>query len=339
MYLIFLIILKLCFLNQIFSRTKSANSISHFKDTLFIVKYNYDTPINQILLHFNLWNSVFINQFISGPFNSLKIEQLRGMLPKVFNTYISSCIDDDFKGYYAYASVLNAMKLFPHFKGYLFAHDDMAINITSLMQFDLSTVWITENDFRGYTLRNIDLQSSVYKKGEHIWGWLHKPCGSEAIERLIQKDEYIRLKIKHCTGSDKVWYSGQSDFFYIPQNYYPVFVDVLGKFIKEKIFLELAIPTFVECFVNKLSFDQRKSKVSLIEKIPIFRIRLCEYWSGNRENISYLEPRCITYRHSLIHPLKLSRGTPTLNLMIKKMDVNLNLNSILNLYNLTKILY
>jgi hypothetical protein len=108
---------------------------NHFNDTLFIVKYNFNVTAATAHNHFRMWRRVFPNQLIYVPWSEDQILKAKAPLWGHPSAQLISTIDDT-PGYYAYTVVVDAMIKHPTYGRYLFALDDMAMNVSALMEID-----------------------------------------------------------------------------------------------------------------------------------------------------------------------------------------------------------
>ena len=107
----------------------------YFKETLVIILYNFNPPIDVIINHYNTWKNLFANQLIIGHFddikqNSINIELRKHLSNNTINLHIASAIKYDTEpGFMNYKILYYAINQLQYYNGYLFLHDDMAINI------------------------------------------------------------------------------------------------------------------------------------------------------------------------------------------------------------------
>ena len=297
----------------------------HFSSVLFIIKYNYKASLDRLLLHSSLWIKIFEHQLIVVPYD---FESLLLARTKVHQgVEVMSCEETDELGYFAYGSITEAILMYPQFQGYLYAHDDMALNITTLMSFNLSSFWITDYDTGNFfTPPVVNLETSwTYRN--HSWSWFNGYVGIDALQNVLVKYPIIYDSMLRCTGSDKIWFIGQSDFLYVPQQQAILYIDIMEKMANEQVFLEIAVPTFMTCFVPKYMIE---------------RVFLCTYWGADRGNIRYMMEHCGPHA-SAFHPVKLSARN-SFDFMVKKTDILFDeevrkkswITDILQLYGFTK---
>ena len=133
-----------------------------------IIQYNFPAPVEIVLTHYTLWESVFKNFYIFIPWNAQShrnhVERFYNQLTlrnsKSSNGIISfntNCVDECLNtsgspirekfGCVAYNATVTAIKMYPQFTGYLFAHDDIAMNISNLMNYNKSQMWIAPSKY------------------------------------------------------------------------------------------------------------------------------------------------------------------------------------------------
>jgi len=296
----FILILSILYVAQ--AKQLESEARRHFSSVLFIIKYNYKAPLDRLLLHSSFWIKIFEHQLIVVPYDFETLLLARTNVNQ--GVEVLSCEETDELGYFAYESITEAILMYPQYKGYLYAHDDMALNITTLMSFNLSSFWITDYDTGNFIIPPyVNLESSwTYRN--HSWPWFNGYFGIDALQNVLVKYPIIHDGMLRCTGSDKIWIVGQSDFLYVPQQQTVLYMDIMEKMATEHVFLEIAVPTFITCFVPK----------NLVE-----RVFLCTYWGAERGNIKHMMEHCRPHT-SAFHPVKLSARN-SLDFVVKKTDV------------------
>jgi hypothetical protein len=271
---------------------------AHFNKTLFIIKYNWNAPLNKLFLHSQLWGKIFQHQLIVVPYDSKTLQLAK---EKVENTVdLISCKDIDDAGYFAYTSIIIGIDKHPQYDGYLYAHDDMAMNVSNLILLDINSFWGTfsEKEFGSSIL------DDTWGHRNHSWPWWNSHYGIDAMQNTINSYPTICQSLKRCTGTTRRWFKGPSDFLYVPKQYALLYMDIMGKFQSKNVFLEIAVPTFMQCFVPK----------NLVENIA-----LCQFWDHHRNNVSHMRVGCDPLS-SAFHPVKISSHN-ALEFMVDKMDV------------------
>jgi hypothetical protein len=114
--------------------------------------------------------------------------------------------------------------------------------------------------------------------------------------------------MQRCVGDGKniTFYNGQGigDFYIIPQSLRQTFIDVMSVFGRYHLFLEIAIPTFHQCFIG----------LSMAENLE-----LCTSWGRDRYVLSSYENNCGD-AFPLFHPIKISERA---GLLVMKRKMNL----------------
>ena len=288
------------------SKVHETTAINKFKHILLIVKYNFDPTESQVLLYYKLWSHVFTHIYIAIP----TYEQVP-VLQSCLNNYTNSNVHNknthsnitvtnttDNKGFYAYRSVLEAMSTHPHYHGYLFAHDDMAMNISNLIHMNLHAPACN-----GHGLYNLE---NSWNLRNHTWNPWNTDLTS--INNIITNYTYINHILQNCTGSIYNWYKGQSDFFYIPYRYKYSFIKYMNIFRKYNIFLEIAIPTCIRCLISSHTHnsDSSSTTTTTSNHNTVQTFPLCTNWDySTRGDISYYKEHC-SPSDSHIHPVKLN---------------------------------
>lgn len=274
-----------------------------FQDILIVVKYNYKAPPGSVLLHLRMWNKVFLNQVIFVPWTVQEIGNFteRNLVGNGNVTIVSKIDDEASLGYMAYEVVTSAMKSHPDVAGYLFVHDDLAMNVSALMDLDHEKVW--QSDYIGQ-LQCRDLDAG-WKNKTNYWWW-NSEWGTDAIDQMLLNHTDIATEMKKSLGSNHIWCGEQSDFFYIPQKYKDSYIRVMSAFAESIIFLEIAVPTFIRAYTP-------------VDKI--LQLRLCtDFDIELRNNLAYMERECGN-NYPLYHPVKLSSRHNVIG-MRKKMGLS-----------------
>jgi hypothetical protein len=124
-----------CILLLVSGHSTYSDARDKFNDTLLIVKYNYNVTAASAHDHLRMWRQVFPNQMIYVPWNAEQISHAKGFLLGHTTAQFISRLNDT-EGYYAYTVAVDAMIKYPNYGRYLFAHDDMAMNMSKLMEID-----------------------------------------------------------------------------------------------------------------------------------------------------------------------------------------------------------
>ena len=215
-----------------------------FSDILLVTKYNFDCSFKLVDIHDRIWSKVFLHRLYVGPWKEQQIESFK---EKLNNSAMFLQLNDKFgKGIVAYETLIQVMNNsinYGNFTGYFYKHDDMAINMRSLYQkLNLSKHYIWAS-YRHANPGTVHLNSSVIDG----WPW-DDFFGKPAALNIISNNENIRKKLINCTGDINKWYVGDGDLMYIPKTESKNFIEVFSYFLSYNFFLEMAIPTFFECF-------------------------------------------------------------------------------------------
>ena len=271
--------------------THAAGQRSHkdarnkFHDVLFVVKYNFNASIDKVLLHHSLWRRAFKNQLIVVQWTQAQINKYRLIYGLSDSDYRIATIQEKPNecGFLAYEAWTTAMISYPHFSGYLYVHDDMAMNVSKLMELDMDSLWVTADS---QCLNDIDW---VNKKND--WMWWNTEWGTKNIQKFLDSRTDFAMELQECFGSEKIWCFGQSDFFYVPRSLKDSTIRVLTAYRAYDIFLEIAMPTFHHCYVPK----------NRTVELPI-----CTTWDKERNNFPMMHELCKKKDYSLFHPIKLT---------------------------------
>ena len=267
---------------------------SKFHDNLFIVKYNYNAPREVVRTHLNIWRRVFVNQIIFLPWSHEEIISF-GLKNTAANANITIISHKDrFDGYHAYEVVPIAMKLFPNAAGYLYSHDDVAFNVSTLIESNSSSFWYTKH-FSAVKSSCGDMKDNWSRKKAECGWWFSSPFGMDSMYALLSNQSDAARNVvtgmKSCLASTRHWAIEQSDFFYIPRTYKDIAIEVLSILADHSVFVEIAVPTFYFCFVSPSDL------------VPL---DLCtRFEQPIRTNVTNLEAACGA-GFPIYHPIKLS---------------------------------
>ena len=229
-----LIILLLSLTTQTAGQRSHKDARNKFHDVLFVVKYNFNSSIYKILLHHSLWRKVFKNQLIIVQWTQEQINKYRQIYGLSDSQYRITTVREksNESGFFAYEALTTAMISYPQFSGYLYAHDDMAMNVSKLMELDMDSMWVTGES------------KCVQLDKKDDWVWWYTEWGTKKIQKFLASRTDLAMELKECFGSEKVWCHGQSDFFYVPWSLKDLTLRVLTAYRAYDIFLENALPTF-----------------------------------------------------------------------------------------------
>lgn len=216
-----------------------------------------------------------------------------------FNTYNDECIPDpnvdgfSLKGRYgclAYNATLDAMRKYPDFNGYLFAHDDIAINISNLITYDKSKVWLASTVYSSIP---------VLDESANATWWFRTVYGIHAIKLLYQSHYGIKQRMESCIDQNLTFHTstGMSDVFYIPKQSKSLFLNIADHFLNSSLFLEIAIPTFGYYFVNEYCNTMR-------------------HWSTAEKSHNWRDME-------FVHPVKISNSVENEHYIREKMSLQL----------------
>jgi hypothetical protein len=305
--------------------TSQSQAQSHFRNVLLVVRYNNAPSFKQVVTHHRLFSQVFQHQYVSLYWDSAELERFlrtEYYLKNQNTLTIDSAVPyDHYKkrpnrptGNFAYRSMLKAMERFPQYPGYLFTHDDMAMNVSHLMTLSLDSLWHEEF---GEPIR---LENDWNSAKHSLWA-LNVPFGMKAIKELVQSNLTQQSQQRTCSVYD--WGFGQSDFWYIPQKEREAFQHVMSEFSHFELFLEIAVPTFMQCYAPETLKAQ---------------LQLCtdtNWGAKKRSTFDELRQKCGD-AVPLYHPIKTSNSN-NVKYMFQKMNLSWDGSSIVSIFEPTDI--
>ena len=179
-------------------------------------------------------------------------------------------------------------------------HDDVIVKTSFLKSLDTTLPWCSTKFKNGDVgVHNLNEQEWETPRNSTIWGWLKQDMGVKALKASYAEDGVGNTMLQCNAGDIRRVYVGKADFFYIPQRFCKSFMQIGGIFAKHRLFLEIAIVTFQQCFTNG----------SKLEKVPFCDVsaRIEEIGNMTLTNEMVMEgcPH-LDGNINLIHPVKLS---------------------------------
>ena len=195
---------------------------------------------------------------------NLKIEQMH----KTFGGLnLHVCEDeDDVGGFFWYNLKCSNTILDLSTTGYMFAHDDAALDLKSLSEsMDPKQSWFAldsavpldiTNEIQPIVPLDItnEILASLLVKNDG-WVWADTPMGRPAILNALGDPDFsakYRASLWTCTqDSPGSTLTGRGDVFFISSRQYPVFKEAASLFAKHEVFLEIALPIIARCILRE----------------------------------------------------------------------------------------
>ncbi|KAF9178582.1 hypothetical protein BGZ51_005257 [Haplosporangium sp. Z 767] len=201
--------------------TESKDPSTVFKDILLVVNFNW--PLyNAIEPFLSIYKPYFPNIVMYG-----------GDVPDHLLGIVKS-VDND-RGNTGYRSLVMAMEEYPNYSGYLYTNDDTVLNVFQLAEFDQDKVWkhvpILSEDLRD--------RSKPPPFPWHHWG---KPGTTNMWNDPTSLTEVQKQRIANFTkiqGPADI--KSYCDAVYVPARISLELKDVLTRFLKYDVFLELGV--------------------------------------------------------------------------------------------------
>jgi len=195
---------------------------------------------------------------------------------------------DSYHGYFAYVAVLDAIKRYPNYRGYIFVNDDCIINVWNFFKKNKNKIWI--QPFHSLANR--------FDKQKKEWCWFNLSIGMSAYNAAFCSiSAENRARLNTWFGSEDVVAAGPADFFYLPKNYSDDFINLFEVFYQNKVFIEMSIPTGLRAIANKNNIEILNCYNRVYYRLP--GIKHNEEM-GLRLNLFYSE------KIDVYHPLKMS---------------------------------
>ncbi|KAG0036009.1 hypothetical protein BGZ82_004832 [Podila clonocystis] len=194
---------------------------SKFKDILLVVNFNH--PIYDAIKPFlSIYEPYFPNIKMYGPNVPAHLKDVVTEVP----------YDQGFTGY---RSLVDAMEKYPNYSGYLYTNDDTVLNVFQLAKFDQDKVWKQLPDLA------IDLHDRS-KEPPVPWAHWNEQESNNMWNDRTSLTAKQRERIAAFTKVD-----GPADIrafvdaVYVPARISVELTDVLKRFLKNRVFLEVAV--------------------------------------------------------------------------------------------------
>lgn len=244
-----------------------SNKMIHQKNVIGILHINH-LHFRNIPIWMGLYRSRFKNQHLRV--------YVPGLVPCVGVSGIDvHCISDDYKGLFAYESVVHSIQettdILLNIDGYLFMHDDV--------------IWDASLEFDSMHTR---ITSLTPLTSEPNWGWIHTELGYTALNTF----KTISGSNIDMTAENIV--IGQSDFYFICRNDASTFFKIASMMRKSNVFLEIAVSFLVKYFL-----DSHQISRSLL--------KIYTAWDASRDDSNAVFKRgCQSnMKYDYVHPIKL----------------------------------
>lgn len=254
-----------------------------FKDILLVVVYNY--PFYDSIPHLvALYQPAFPHLLFCGPpHNTTR--------PDILTV-------DIIKGFLGYECLGRAIRQHPGHQGYLYISDDVILKYWNFPDFDREMIW------ESYSI----ISYPVNEPAGTQWYWLNTPYGLKSCQRACKDVSNIHASetfnstfllntlLKNSNGTLRC-FGGRSDVLYIPRKHANLFAVISETFFKQKVFLEIAVPT-----INR--FLERNENIGLLPG---------SYIPGGKNDPETSDGRFLWYVYlsnddlCFIHPFKLHR--------------------------------
>jgi hypothetical protein len=185
---------------------------------------------------------------------------------------------DHYRGWFSYKDIGMAMQKYPGYAGYFWINDDLIINPERFERFDKTKLWMCKAD------RLPELAPDAITD----WGCWQSEVGFNTIKKVYeQMPPTPATIIRQNLGENRVG-QGFADIAYIPAQYVHECIKMCALCAKNKVFLEIALPTIC------------------LSIIPIDQIEFIEgkaLWGSEERGLACnLLNKSIDY----VHPIKLS---------------------------------
>ena len=152
---------------------------------------------------------------------------------------------DIIKGFLGYECLSSAIRQHPGYQGYFYISDDVILKYWNFPDFDRDKIWESAKV----------MSSPANGPAINAWSWWNSPYGLRncrvALEDVAQMslekeklngEQLLNTLVKNGNGTRRC-FGGRSDVLYVPQKHATAFSTLSETFYKQKVFLEITVPT------------------------------------------------------------------------------------------------
>ncbi|KAL9962699.1 hypothetical protein ACROYT_G031828 [Oculina patagonica] len=201
-----------------------------FRDILLVIVYNY--PFYDSIPHLvALYKPAFPNLLFCGPPD------------KVAHPDILTV--DIITGFLGYECLDRAIRKYPGYQGYFYISDDVILKYWNFPDFDRDKFWESYHP----------ITSPASGPPSNDWSWWRSSYGLINCRRALEDVAKMTVKEKKLDGAHllntllkngdgtMLCFGARSDVLYVPQRHAKAFSILSEMFYKQKVFLEIAVPT------------------------------------------------------------------------------------------------
>jgi len=216
-------------------KNKTAETTS-FENVLLSVKINYHRELAVLQKYHSFWSPFFPNICFCGWWNQSELHEFRNENFCVINSRNEGSTGAD-----AAICLKEMMKKFTEHDHFLYAHDDMMLNLSQITKLPLNISWFT-HELEPH--QPISLKSSRW-----VW-WDHTLPHMRNIWKKLPESEFFKSMEFCAPQADLTWPHGQSDIAFITKKDVGIFVKYVEFIEYTDIFHEVAFPTFSKCILK-----------------------------------------------------------------------------------------
>ena len=253
-----------------------------FRDILLVIVYNY--PFYDSIPHLvALYKPAFPHLLFCGPPDNTS-------RPGILTV-------DIIKGFLGYECLGRAIRQHPGYDGYFYISDDVILKYWNFPDFDREKIWESDSI----------ISYPVNEPASTDWSWLNTPYGLTSCKRAHEdvrnieaenvNGTYLLKTLLKNSNATLRCFGGRSDVLFIPRKHAELFAILSETFYKQKVFLEIAVPT-----INR--FLEENENIGLLPG---------SYIPGGKSDPETSDGRFFWYLYlsnddfCFIHPFKLHR--------------------------------
>ncbi|GJJ75665.1 hypothetical protein EMPS_08023 [Entomortierella parvispora] len=211
--------------------TGERDTRERFKDILLVVNFNHPT-----------YAAIKPFLFMYGPY----FPNIKFYGPKVPAELKDTVTENPYdEGATGYRSLVDAMEKYPDYKGYLYTNDDTVLNVFQIATFDQDKVW-KEVPSLEYAIHDLSKpRPEVWHlnapPGYGLFMWDKPETGKMYADPTSLTEEQLKRIAAFTKVDGPVDVQSYADAVYVPRRIAVELTDVLKRFLKHNVFLELGV--------------------------------------------------------------------------------------------------
>ena len=267
-----------------------------FSNVVLVIELNF--PNFQGIHHIDfIYKTMFKHVIYCGPKSNITILDDLGVDYVSYDTYRGGSL--------FYSCLSKVMQMNLQVGGFMLISDDLLLNPEKIFEFNINNpiIFIMEPEVLKRPMR-YNITSVKYCNENmypavcnitHDWMW---PREYRKQIRLVQRQLLLQASkddvvlnalqnLQHNAGGNNIYYGEFGDAAYVPKRHSKTFVKVASFFLKEKIFVEITLPTILHMISRSEHIQYAKSL-----QLPMnsSRNKPWERWEDFKNKYAYIHP-------------------------------------------------